>query len=200
MEIKFKNGIVAAFAAGLSFASMQAAAEGLYIGAGVGTANVAANEALDDVGDVVADFDEDDTGYKIFAGYSFGFLGIEAGYIDFGAPNDSQTFDLGELGQITAGIEAEVTGFTIEAVGTLPLGPVDVFAKVGMISYDADVDVVLTDGETTEAVSVGDDGEELAYGVGATLNLGQFGIRAEYQLFDIGDDVDLLSLSAVLRF
>jgi len=200
MELNFKNGIAAAFAAGLSFASMQAAAEGFYIGAGVGEASLQAKDSFDFDGDEIGiDFDESDTGYKIFGGYSFGFFGVEVAYLDLGAPDDNETFVIGGT-TYTAGIEAEATAFTLEGVGTLPLGPVDLFAKVGVISYDADLDVGATDGEVTEFFSGGDEGEELAYGVGATLNLGQFGIRAEYQLFDIADDVELISLSAVLNF
>src|ERR1043165_3029831 len=64
---------------GLALAATTATADdsrGFYAGVGVGAALV---------DDDASNFDDDDTGFKLFAGYSFGkFLDIELAYIDAG--------------------------------------------------------------------------------------------------------------------
>ena len=93
-------------------------AEGLTLGASVGYVNVEDNEPG-------FDFESNDTGYKLFASYTFANnLGIEGGYIDFGSPEDRF---LGSVGRIDA------SGWNLYGVGNLPLsGGVDLFAKAAL--------------------------------------------------------------------
>jgi hypothetical protein len=69
-----------------------------------------------------------------------------------------------------------------------------VFGKLGLIAWDADAS------EGPDSVS--DDGTDPAAGLGAGLQFGSFGIRAEYEYFDIdsADDVSLISASALWVF
>jgi len=137
-------------------------------------------------------FDGDDTGFKIFGGYNFGLiplvdLAIEGGYVDLGKPDDTvEGFNA----------EADASGFDIFALAGVNLGPVGVFGKVGMVKWEGTVDVEGV-GEVLD-----DDGTDLAYGVGARLKFGSLEVRAEYELFDVGeaDDVSLLSASGVWTF
>ncbi len=77
-------------------------------------------------------FDENDTSYKIFAGYMLlPFLGVEGGYVDFGSPNRHYSG--------VGSVELQVDGWEGFVVGQLPLGPVDLFAKAGVLSYNVDV-------------------------------------------------------------
>lgn len=155
---------------------------GFYIGAGVGQASVGDIDG----GEGSIRFDGSDTGYKAIVGYNFGIiplidLGIEAEYVDFGEPDDN-------------GIEVSGDALAAFGVAGVNLGPVGLFGKVGMASWDADV----TDG----IESFSDDGTDPAYGIGLRFHIASFQIRGEYEFFDIdaADDVGLLSASLIYTF
>jgi hypothetical protein len=210
MELSPKNGLAAAVAAGLSLWAAQASAGG-FVGFGIGESTAEASAECGDFdpdGIVCAqpddqlDFDESDTAYSVFAGWMFNdYIGAEIGYRDFGEPNGGVSFDGVEGGTATGEVEAEVTGFTAALLGQLPLGPVDVYAKVGFISYDAELQGVVTYLGEVFSATLDDDGEELLYGVGALLNLGPVGVGVEYEMYDVDfDDLNILSLRAQLNF
>ena len=157
-----------------------AADNGFYLGASVGQANL----KIDDLSDGIstADFDADDTAFKLIAGMRpLDWLGIEAAYVNFGEPEDTV------LGQK---LKADGDGISAFAVGFLPTGPVDLFAKVGLISWDSKI------GGTFD-----DDGTDLAYGVGAQFRVLGLSIRAEYEKFDLSDvDLDMVSVGVTYTF
>jgi hypothetical protein len=159
------------------------AADGLYLGAGIGKAGIKDNINTDT-------FDEEDAAYKAFIGWRFETLpalnfAIEAAYTDFGKP--SQTLG----GQR---VERNLTGPSIAGLGILSLGPIDLYGKVGAIKWDMDT----TSGGSTSNRS-GTDG---FYGLGLGFYLWKLGFRAEYERFQIKDvdRVDLLSVSALFQF
>ena len=157
-----------------------AADNGFYLGGSVGQANL----KIDDLSDGIstADFDADDTAFKLIAGMRpLDWLGIEAAYVNFGEPEDTV------LGQK---LKADGDGISAFAVGFLPTGPVDLFAKVGLISWDRKI------GGTFD-----DDGTDLAYGVGAQFRVLGLSIRAEYEKYDISDvDLDMISVGLTYTF
>ena len=170
-----KKIILAAVAGALVAAAPAMAAEdgGFYVGAGVGSFGV-------DVGD----FGGDDLGYKVLGGWMFNqYIGGELEYIDGGSAEDR-------------GASMDTTGFNASIRGALPVGDqFSVFAKVGMMFWDADVDTF--DG------SGSDSGEDLSWGVGAGLDFtDNLGVMVEYQGFEIEDTdtVDLISASVVWKF
>jgi hypothetical protein len=84
MRRTFVHTLLAAFALGGASAPALAADNGFYVGGSVGQANVAA-----DVGNL-DDFDEDETGFKVFAGVRpLDLLAFEVAYVDFGSPSRS---------------------------------------------------------------------------------------------------------------
>jgi len=150
-----------------------------YVGASVGDSAV----EVDSIS-----FDESDFGYKIWGGFTFlKFLGIEASYLDLGAPEAS-------------GLKAEVTGWDAELVGILPLGKrFELFAQVGYVLWDVDLEA----SAPQFSGSSSEDGSDLIYGVGAAYTFGShFGLRFEYELIDIDltDDVTFISLGAHWKF
>jgi hypothetical protein len=174
--------------------SATAADTGFYLGGSLGMSFVEVDGDLA-IGDRIEDFDidDDDFAWKAFVGFQFlPWLGVEGGYVDFG---DVQGATPGGV------ITTELDGWNIFAVGTLPVGPIDVFAKIGMIWWNVDIDFAdrLTDLDDT---SISNDGSDLAYGVGAAFNFDRFSVRAELELFDVDgvDDAYMLSVGAVLRF
>lgn len=158
-------------------ASASAADNGFYLGGSVGQANVEIDRNL-------ARVDDDDTGFKLIAGLRpLDWLGVEASYVDFGKVEENNQ-------------RAESDGFTAFVVGFLPLGPVDVFAKGGLINSDTSV-VRTSGGKVFEQ-----DGTELAYGVGAQFRFLSLGVRAEYERFDVDnvDDLNMFSIGVTYTF
>lgn len=190
----YKGACAALFAAMLA-APVAYADMGPYIGASIGQGTIEDGESIDDGqgGFDDVEFDEDDFGYKIYAGFMFlPFLGVEGGYIDFGNPETD--FSSTIVGNVD--IELEADGFEGYLVGLLPLGPVEIFAKLGMVSYDVEGNIDTAFGD----FSIEDDGEELAGGVGASIGLGNLKIRAEYQMYDVDGVDDLYMISAGLTY
>jgi outer membrane immunogenic protein len=170
----------------LSVASWAGSESGLYIGGSIGQSSVEA-----DFGDNDGSFtlDDDDNGYKIFFGYNFGVLplldlGIEADYRDYG------TF---------GGRNAEISVDSAELFGVigLTLGPVGLFGKVGY--SDTSLDATFDDFDN---FNLSDADSATAYGVGAKMSFGSFGLRAEYEVLDLDevDDLNMISIGASYTF
>jgi len=159
---------------------------GGYIGASVGQSYIEVN-----TGDplIPVNFDEEDFGWKAMIGYEFDLpinLGVEASYVDFGAPS-------GDV--VGTQIEVDANGFAGFGTVGFDLGPLGVFGKLGVISWDADL--------TIDGFDAGsDDGTDTAYGVGVKFGLGSVDIRGEYEIFDIegSEDVAMLSIGIVWSF
>jgi hypothetical protein len=168
----------------LSFCATPAIAadNGIYLGGSIGQTNV-------DVGDGLPgfDLDNDATGYKIIAGIRpLDFLAFEASYVDFGQVEDS-----------VAGTDfaADAKGIDAFAVGLVSLPFADLFAKAGLMAWDARL--------TADGVSaLDDDGQDFAWGAGAQVRFGSVAVRAEYERFkfDDLDDVNMISLGFTWTF
>ena len=150
-----------------------AADEGLYVGAGVGSMSV-------DLGP----FSGDDMGFKVLGGWMFSpYFGAELEYIDGGSAED-------------LGVAIDVSGFNASLRGALPVGEqFSLFAKVGMMFWDVDVD--------SAELSGSDSGEDFSWGIGAGFDFTEtLGATVEYQGFEVEDTdtVDLISASLVWKF
>ena len=193
MEIRADHGLAGLLAAGLALGAMQAHADdksGFYIGAGAGNATL--QDRIGN-GEGHVNFDSNDTSFKVLAGYMFiEYLGFELAYLDLGTPTD-------KFNSVGVKAKAENTSaWTGELVGQLPLGPVDLFAKAGFVSYSADVKAKFIEGGTFGKDNK--NGEEAAFGGGVAFNVGPFAIRGEYEHFDIADGVHLWTLSGIWHF
>jgi len=174
----------AALAAGMAAVPAQSADNGIFLGGSVGAAGVKADDSFD-----VSNFDYDagSTGYKLIAGWRFlEWLAVEADYVDLGSGDDKvQGIEL----------ETDINGVSLSAVGFLPLGPVDLMARVGAIDWSADL-------RAPGFGSISDDGTDFTWGVGAQFRVSSLAIRAEYEQFDIADanTVDMISLGVTWTF
>jgi hypothetical protein len=148
---------------------------GFYIGGSVGNADTSGSTPS-------TDFSGSDTGYKIFGGFKFTIFAVEGGYVNFGKAENN-------------GISAETTAFDLFGLVNIGLGPIDLFGKLGVFSWDSDL---------TEGTSVNEDGTDPVYGIGGGLSLGPVSVRLEYEYFDVGsdglDDIQMISLGAVYFF
>lgn len=170
----------------------NAAESGFYLGGSIGSAAVEAN--IDDGGVVLPPpppvFDEDDFGWKVFAGYNFALgevftLGLEGGFTDLGKP-------AADIAAIPISIDP--TALNLWGTAGVDIGPINIYGKYGVVSWD--VDAIIDD------IRVSDDGSDPAYGVGLRFNLGSVEIRGEYEIYDISDveDVTMLSVGLAYRF
>jgi OOP family OmpA-OmpF porin len=150
-----------------------AADNGFYLGGSVGQTQLEIDELGEDIES--ADFSGDDMAYKVFAGFRFiTFLGVEGSYRDLGKPED-------EVAALDGTVTADLTAYDVAAVGFLPLGIADIFAKAGMAAWDAELN--LDAGDISESVT--DDGEDPFYGLGFQLRFKSFAVRAEIEYFDV---------------
>jgi len=153
---------------------------GFFVGGAYGDASFDA--------DSFSSFDQDSAPYKIMAGYIFDMpvfdIAIEAAYNDFG----SQEGDV-----LLVPAEVDATGLSAFVVGGFDFGIFGIFAKAGMVSWDADLNI--------GGLKDSDDGTDPAYGVGARLMFSSLEARLEYEVFDFDDvDLDMVSLGLIWRF
>ena len=176
---------IAISALGCATLPAHAADNGIYLGGSVGGSSVQYKDNLDGT---PIDFDASSTGYKLIAGWRFlDWLSVEANYLDLGTGDDRV---LGEK------IESDVSGFSVSALGFLPIGPVDLFARVGAVNWDAELKA------PGFGERVSDDGTDLTYGVGAQFRVWSLSLRGEYEIFDIdgADTVDMISVGVTWTF
>jgi hypothetical protein len=178
------RGLAASVLASLLLVSGTATADsGFYVGGSVGNTTLQA-DFQDPIGVGTIPFDESDFSWKAFGGYNFDLpvidLGIEGGYRSLGGPSVT-------IASETYGFD--ITAWDVFGVAGIDLGPLTVFGKLGIISWDADLTVSGLDAGS-------EDDQDTAYGVGASFNLGSLQLRAEYEMFDVSDVEDLYMLSA----
>jgi OOP family OmpA-OmpF porin len=176
-------------------AAVPAAAveNGFYIGGSVGGSSLEVEDFDEEFG--AFRFSDGDTAYKLFAGFRFlNFLAVEAGYVDLGDPQDIIASIEGDELEVRIG----VNGWDAFAIGLLPIGPVDLFVKVGVVSWEADIRAAYNDLRDADS----DTGTDAAYGIGVGLRLGGWALRAEGEQFDIGnaEDVYMFSVGATYTF
>ncbi len=136
----------------------------------------------------VEDVDEEDTGWKLIAGYRFvPSFALEASFTDFGR---AQAPSAAVGGPFVADAEA-LAAF---GVFNAPLGPVGLFAKAGIARINGKGNV--------GAIFYEDKETEFAYGAGVQFHLGNLGLRAEYEKFDtdVVGDLDVISVGATYTF
>jgi OOP family OmpA-OmpF porin len=181
-----RNRLIAATAVLATMTAFPALAvdNGIYLGGSIGQSGV----DIDDVGLGGGDFSSDATAFKVIAGWRFlDWLSIEGNYVDLGSADERVDGDR---------FEVDASGLSLSAVGFLPIGPVDLFARVGMIDWEADLEAPALDVRGSE------DGTDLTYGVGAQFRVWSLGIRAEYEIFDVedADTVDMISVGVTWTF
>jgi opacity protein-like surface antigen len=171
---------------------------GPYVGAGWGRFNLKP-ESFSDVESGISDITHShDDAFKINAGYRFmPYFALEADYIDFGNPGSS-FYGTGSSGNY----KLHVSGFAPFAVGTLPLGPVEVFGKAGWLFTDNNLKVYLNE-PGQQFIQSSHSTTDFIYGggVGVTF-LRHLNVNVEYDRVRVEDahDSDALWLAAQWRF
>lgn len=165
--------------------------DGFYIGGGVGDFSSSVDEidGLDQIDDAGIDFSDGDNAMKVFAGWNFNrFFAVQADYVDFGESS----------GAVTPSVSgtSDVQGLAPSIVGTIPIGPLELFGRVGMMFYE--IDMNLSGGRLVD-----DSGEDLVWSVGLGIDvLDRLNLRLEYEEIDIEqlDEADAVWLNAAWKF
>ena len=110
--------------------------QGFYLGGGIGDFSAAIDEInkLDQIDDAGIDFSDGDNATKIFGGYAFNrFFAVQGDFVDFGESS----------GAVSPSVQgtSDVQGFAPSVVGTLPIGPVELFGRIGRMFYDVDLNL-----------------------------------------------------------
>lgn len=121
---------------------------------------------------------------------------MEAAYIDLGNPGgDFQTS--GSDGTYRLG----VSGLSASVLGIVPIGPIEVFGKIGRYFYDVDTSISFDD--DSPDFSASNSRNDMMWGAGvSTVFFDRLEVRAEYERIKLEDfdDSDALWLSAAWRF
>lgn len=167
---------------GSAYAQSPENDEGFYAGGGVGQFNLEIDGA-DGVDEAVQSLDSDDTAWQAFVGWRINpYIALQAAYVDFGGPED----DFSTSGS-SGNYKAELAGFAPSVIGTLPLGFVELSAKLGYYFYDLDITANVDDPGDPDFDS-SDSGEDLMYGVGVGLTLFErLHAKLEYEEIDLKD-------------
>ena len=175
-----------ALAATLGATSALAVDNGIYVGASVGDSSVDINQEGFDIDDSV-------TGYKLNVGWRIlDWAAVEANYVDLGEVEGEFVEEpfLGER------LEYEADGINFSGLLFLPIGPVDLFARAGFISWGTKARL-----PDVEGASDSDDGMDFSYGAGAQFRVWSLSLRAEYEVFDVSPDkIDMISLGIMWTF
>ncbi len=161
--------------------------QGPYVGVGLGDFS-AKLKSISDVSSANVSFNRNTSAAKVFAGWRFTrFLALEGDYVDFG--KSKAALD-------TLGLTTKTTGFAPYVVGTLPLGPIELFAKAGVLYYNLKVNG--PSGRLVDASS-----HDPAYGAGiGFVVLQRLSLRAEYEEIKVNQFASSHSvwLTAAWRF
>jgi hypothetical protein len=186
MKQRTVKQIVTTAATGLVLVTMAmasaayAADNGVYFGGGVVSTTIDTASTTFANPPTSANLSDSSNGYKLITGVRpLDWLAVEVNYID-----------LGQVDTSTSSAKAEYGLKGIDAFGMLMLNVpfVDLFAKVGVIQWQAEGGIIAA----TQTPLSSDSGFDMAYGAGVQARLGSIAIRLEYEEFDI-EDTDKVS-------
>jgi hypothetical protein len=169
--------------------------DGFYLGGGVGDFSSSVDEInnLDQIDDAGIDFSDSDNAMKVFAGWNFNrFFAVQADFVDFGEASGAVA---SSVGAPSTG-SSDVQGLAPSIVGTIPIGPLELFGRVGMMFCE--IDMNLTGGRLVD-----ESGEDLVWSVGLGIDiLDRLNLRLEYEELDIEqlDEADAVWLNAAWKF
>jgi hypothetical protein len=156
---------------------------GFYLGGSLGGATSKLTVFNPDQADFK--FDETDFAWKVYGGYHFlQFFAVEAAYRDFGSPSTTVP--------PTGSAKIDQTAADVSGLVGLPLGPLFLFGKLGVVFWDADYSV---DGNKSS-----DSGPDFSTGIGASLDITRIRLRGEIEYFDIGDHTLMYTVGAAWLF
>jgi hypothetical protein len=159
---------------------------GFYLGGGIGDFSADLNTG-GDFENVHLDFKNQDAN-RILGGWRFNrYLSVQVDWTDFGR---------GSAGPPLLGLTADSDALTPAVIGTLPVGPVELFAKAGVMHYNVKID-------DSTGRSFDDTGHDPLYGVGIGFTVvKRLNLNVEYERIHMAefDNANAAWLNASWRF
>lgn len=172
MRYLFKVAVVFACLCG----SVQAGAFGPYAGAGYGEFHY---ESREDVLQEAIRLKEKEDAWRVYAGFRFlSFLAAEGSYADLG-----QIEARAPVGEV----EARAKSLAASLIAFVPIGRIELFAKLGAASWEVDTRLRGESGEASRTA----DGTNASYGGGAKMPvMDNLYVRAEWERIEFDEDAD----------
>ena len=170
----------------LFISNLSAQETGMYLGGSIGSSflNHTLVETIDGASTDDLTINENNFAYKIYAGYrANNFLSIEGGYRNTGKAEDK------EEGYT---LTSTTKGWDIEAVGTLDLEILFLFAKAGAFFWNTENSL---EEEIYEENKTG-----FLWGVGAGVKLGGIAVRLEWESLGTTNPESLSMLTGGVTF
>lgn len=167
--------VTAALAMCMAAGGAAGVERGIYLGGALGQ-----SESGLRTGNV--NYTDKDVGYKLIAGFRpLKLLAVEVNYLDLGNAR-------------SGGVEAKTKAVDGFVLGFLPLPLVDIYGKLGVISWKTDA--------SAPSLSWSHSGTDLAFGGGVQMHFGALAARLEFEAFDAQEasTPTLLSLGATYTF
>ena len=188
---------------------------GLYVGGAFGQGSVEVgnltNPSVPAVPSV-AEFKENHSAYKFMAGVRIvSVIGAEIDYLDFGHPNTTYAPTPAMIGAVNTTADVRLSGSAAFALLYLPIPVVDVYAKAGVArlkenatvtaQYTGPIFCVATAPTCQFSQQYSTTNTSWAAGVGAQVKLGAWGLRAEYERFNVaGGNPGLATIGVTWNF
>ena len=137
-----------------------------------------------DIDGAVESFSESATAWKIYGGLaSEAFMCVEGGYRNLGSTSTT----LGDQN-----VSFGTSGWDLEMLARIKLGPLFVFGKVGGIAYKTETSAGIEEKKKTGLLA----------GLGAWYSMGELGIRLEWEYLDVEvpDNVSMGTLGLTYEF
>jgi opacity protein-like surface antigen len=177
---------------------------GLYVGGAIGEARVEAGTSSFTIGasQPFRDFSQNHSAFKLIAGIRpLSIIGAEVSYLDFGHPTGHA---LASPGFGTA--DVSMKGATATGLLFLPIPLVEAYAKAGLARMQATVHATYCGIDNCafgppQTFGFSRTNTSYVAGVGAQFKAGSFGLRAEYERFNVaGSTPGLASIGATWTF
>ena len=188
----------------ITIAHAERSDTGFYAGVGVSQNYFDVDDLEDDLEGIAgppfsADIDDDDTGFKVFAGYNFvKNFGFEIGYHDLGSL-DGEVNATGAAVDLATTEVDDIQAFSAKLIGRYQVSNYDFFASAGIAFIEADAEIVVDPSGLAGGPLVASDDfddEVFKFGAGATwYSQSGFGIRGEWEYFDEFEDVSTNSFT-----
>lgn len=149
--------------------------------------------------------DDSDTAFKIFGGAEINDnLSLEAFYTNLGQYTVNADFTKQNITANTD-IRYDIESVGIDLVGSFPLSETfNIFGKIGMQYWYVDSIVDVSSNTSAYYIKHQSDletGFDPTYGIGIAMNIHQFSVRAEYEVYKIDEeDINMMSVGVAYHF
>jgi len=170
--------------------------KGFYLALGISRISADASPEFDNA---KLDFSDSDNAFNYRAGYMFtNWVGVEAGYYDFGEFEDSLEDAANDLGLPNTDVDLDLKGYSLQLVGNVPVSFFDFYVKGGVVRLDgtASASAFGLNYSTSESTT------EPFAAIGIELDLGTVNFFGEYsRVMDTDDiEIDLATVGIKLEF